>query len=375
MTRWPDIWTNVQHAVLNARTRDEACRAVAELRGKPTSWEALARAWRRYSRAGDAPCDKALGMGLRAGAPLFDDREPPLLGYGAITWIGEEPEEDEYRPVVEAPLLATPPKKYVSATPQKHLWIGDGQCEQGVPDDHWSWVGRYIADKWPDTVIIGGDHWDMPSLSMYESKQAKAARGACKKGDIDAGNRALELMEEELAKAGWDGRRILLEGNHDGFANGGRPYRYLQDHPDDRGILTPDLFADSWLGWERIPFLQPIEVDGILYCHLFPLNKGGKVTTHAKKWGCASAEAQIHAVGQSCTAGHKQGLSIALANPPFGPARRGLIAGSFYQHDHAYSAPAKYWRGVILKHSVGPDNPNHYDLCEVPLSFLKEKYS
>jgi hypothetical protein len=35
----------------------------------------------------------------------------------------------------------------------------------------------------------------------------------------------------------------------------------------------------------------------------------------------------------------------------------------------------RHYRGLLVKHDVRAGNPNHYDLMEVSLEFLKRKYS
>ena len=70
-----------------------------------------------------------------------------------------------------------------------HLVLPDVQSKPGVSSDHLEWIGNYIAEKQPDTIICIGDWWDMPSLSAYDKgklsyegrryvKDVKAGRGA-----------------------------------------------------------------------------------------------------------------------------------------------------------------------------------------------------
>lgn len=323
---------------MGARGRSAAVLAVSEAVGRPTTWDAISRAWRRQTDAG-----KEVGTAAEH--------------LGADTWAIEP-----------ARVVKTH-----NGEGSKHLIIPDTQVKPGVPLDHFRWIGRYIREKQPRVVIHLGDHWDMPSLSSYESTARRASAGRAKMADIEAGNRALEVLEEAMGDFKPE-RKILLEGNHDGFAPQGRVGRYLDEHPEDQGLINPEQFADSWLGWERVPFLQPIEIDGVLYCHLFPLNRDGAVTGFGLRRGAASAKAQVQAVGQSCTAGHKQGLDTSIYNPPYSAARRGVIAGSCYMHEEEYLGPGRYWRGILVKHDVRPENPNHYDLLEVSLEYLKRRH-
>jgi len=257
---------------------------------------------------------------------------------------------------------------------RKILVIPDTQVEPGVPLEHFTWLGRYIADKGPDVVIHLGDHWDMPSLSMYESSVRKAARGVLKKADIDSGNQALELLEAELIKANFQpSEKVLLEGNHDGFADEGRVGRYLAEHPQDEGLINRDMFADSWLGWQRVPFLEPTEIDGVTFCHLFPFSQDGRVTPGALRMGATSAKVQTKALMTSTVAGHKPGLDQYIHYTP-SKTYRGIIAGSFYQHSPRFLGPSRYWRGVLMLHDVRASNPNHFDVMEVSLEYLRRRY-
>jgi hypothetical protein len=386
---WGECWDAVRLIVTTSRRRSDALARVSALRRERTTWAALSRAWRRQVRvgaektgtAGEALGTATGGVITEVGPGLFleqgtSDEQPHTRPTTAVDLLnGLEPQQREWVERIRQTrqrVWGDEPSSQPSG--QKHLVIPDTQTEWGVPLDHFKWIGRYIVAKNPDTVIHLGDHWDFPSLSSYDSPTKKAATGQCKRRDIDAGNKALEMIDEELVKGGWKGRKVLLEGNHDGFSAGGRPARYLDNHPDDRGILSQDMLADSWLGWERVPFLKPIEIDGVLYCHLFPLNRDGTATAHAMRQGAANAKVQVAAVGQSCTAGHKQGLDTHILCPPYSRTRRGVVAGSCYLHEAEYLGPAKYWRGVLVKHAVGPDNPNHYDLMEVSLDFLKRRH-
>ena len=49
----------------------------------------------------------------------------------------------------------------------KHLIIPDTQCKDGDNFEFLSWIGQYILDQKPDTVIHLGDFADMESLSSY----------------------------------------------------------------------------------------------------------------------------------------------------------------------------------------------------------------
>lgn len=315
---WSNIWSEVLEALRSSDSRSEALEKVQALRDTPTTWDALGRAGRRR-------------------------------GISVSDLLSRE-------------------------TGRSHFVIPDTQVEPGVPIDHFRWIGRAIASLQPDVLIHLGDHWDMPSLSTYETAAKKSSRGLVKVNDIEAGNKALEMLEEEMAKANFVPQlKIFLEGNHDGFAPGGRPARYLSDNPTDKGLIRKDQFADSWLGWNRVDFNSSIVIDGIRYSHLFPYSARGTVTMSSTRTGASSPDVQLQALMQSCTAGHKQGLDWCMRFTPEG-TYRSVIAGSCYQHHPEYLGPADYWRGCLFKEDVRVNNPNHYEMTELSLEKLKRRF-
>ena len=81
---------------------------------------------------------------------------------------------------------------------QEHFVIPDTQVKDGVKTNHLRAAGNYIVDKKPSTIIHLGDHWDMPSLSSYESKGSKYFHGKNYLIDIEAGLGGMETLLEPL---------------------------------------------------------------------------------------------------------------------------------------------------------------------------------
>jgi hypothetical protein len=251
---------------------------------------------------------------------------------------------------------------------KKHLCIPDVQGRPKVPLNHLVWAGKFAVDKRPDTIIQLGDWYDMNSLSEYDrSERPGEFHARSFQADLDAGDKSVDLFEDALAKAkGYKPKKIYLLGNHED-----RYDRMINADPRLNGaIRAPWAYAQE-LGWEVIPFLKVIEVDGVLYSHYFCRGPSGTVTNARR--GSPSARAQVLREMQSCTAGHKQGLDVHIQPTAHG-MMRGIIAGSFYQHDEVYLSPqgTKYWRGVLMKHEVSKGN---YNLMEVSLDYLKKRYN
>jgi hypothetical protein len=51
-------------------------------------------------------------------------------------------------------------------SPRTHFVIPDCQVKPGVPIDHIGWIGEYLVERKPSTVICLGDFADMESLSL-----------------------------------------------------------------------------------------------------------------------------------------------------------------------------------------------------------------
>src|SRR4030067_3734073 len=82
---------------------------------------------------------------------------------------------------------------------RSHLLIPDTQCKKGVPLNHLTAAGNYIAEHKPNVIINIGDHFDMPSLSSYD-KGTKSFEGRRYRDDIDAGNAGLDLLMAPINK-------------------------------------------------------------------------------------------------------------------------------------------------------------------------------
>lgn len=354
---WEEVWPEIATAVRASGTRDEATARACKVLGRRITYDALQRSWKRYT-----------------GESILS-----ALGAGQVQETWSLPEAPIYNDVEQESELPSPPpppwyrtpRTWTFPEPVRILVIPDTQVMPGVPLSHFTALGHYAAAKQPEVIIHLGDFRDMPSLSSYESPTKKAVAGRCKAEDIESGNRAIELFENELAREpGYKPIKIMLEGNHDAWNEYGRIGRYLAEHPDDRKLFEKVPLLERETGWEVIPFLEPIEVAGVLYCHLFPYSAKGTITRGSLGMGAASAAAQVKAVMQSATAGHKQGIDEADVGSVAG-RKRGLIVGSCYQHTDSYMPGANFWRGAIMKSRCKGGDYQKAELC---MEYLLEKH-
>ncbi len=251
-----------------------------------------------------------------------------------------------------------------------HLVIPDTQIKPGVPLAHLEACGNYIVAKQPKVIIHLGDHWDMPSLSKYDVGTIKI-EGARYVDDVAAGYIGMDMLLNPLWEYNhkrarqkmkqYKPRMIFLVGNHEH-----RITRAANENPkfEDK-ISLKDLEIDKF-GWEVSDFLVPTLVDGVAYSHYFYNPMSGH------PWG-GKTNTKLNNIGFSFTQGHQQGkdsFEKSLAN---GKVLRGLVVGSFYQHEEEYKGPQanNHWRGIIHKHEVKDGN---YCLTELSLEYLLRRW-
>jgi hypothetical protein len=241
---------------------------------------------------------------------------------------------------------------------RSHMMIPDTQVKPGVPTRHLEWIGEYIVDRKVDVVVHIGDHWDMPSLSSYDKKGGRKMEGRRYVKDVEAGNRALELVRAPARRAKARTKFHLLRGNHEN--------RIKVALDDDARLEGTIGFEDlESPGWEVHDYLDPVFLDGVGYSHYWYNPMSGN------PW-CGTIENRLQKIGHSFTMGHQQVLLHGIRYVK-GVAQHGLVAGACYLHDEDYKGPQgnAHWRGVVVKHEV---EDGAYDPMFVSLGFLCRKY-
>lgn len=250
-----------------------------------------------------------------------------------------------------------------SNRPQRHFILPDTQVGPGHPLSHFEWVGKAIKRYEPDVLVHLGDHWDMPSLSTWDGAGSKKREGARVHLDIEAGNKALQILHD--AMDGYEPKRkIILRGNHEH-----RLTRFVDSDPRLDGVLGFHQFNDVELGWEVVPYFngspKAIEIDGVTYAHYFANPNTGKPIS-------GTIQNRLNKIGSSFVQGHVQGLLQGNVQYATGRIQHGISAGSCYLHDEPYKGMANaHWRGVVVLNEVRKG-----EFCEMPLTlnYLCEEY-
>lgn len=255
-----------------------------------------------------------------------------------------------------------------------HLFIPDTQVHKGVPLDHLRALGHFIVENKPDVIIHIGDHADMPSLSMYEKKGSKYFHGKSYAEDIIASHDGMDALLGPLRqynfkqsmnkKKQYHPRMVLCLGNHEN-----RITRAISANPVLEGTISlEDLHYEDY-GWEVVPFLEVVRIDGVSYSHYFcnpDSLLGGTL--------CGTVENKLKLLAHSFSMGHQQKRQYGTRYTGDGRELHGLVCGAFYMHDEDYMGPQAnrhHWRGVVLKNEVVD---GQYDPCFLSLQYLLRKY-
>ena len=238
--------------------------------------------------------------------------------------------------------------------------IPDVQAMPGVPLDHLTHAGKYIAAKRPDVIVCIGDFGDFPSLSRFEVNTL-AAEGRRYSKDLAAFHKAMDLLLEPVAKVkGYNPAMEFTLGNHEDHIR-----RCVNDNPKLEGVMSVDDLELPDYGWRVHEFMQPISINGVAFCHYFPSGVMGRPIS--------SAPAMLRKLHMSAFAGHQQGREIAYARRADGGNMTAIISGSFYQHQYQYLSPFTnaHWRGMYFLHEV---KDGMFDEMALSISYLKRRF-
>ncbi len=246
------------------------------------------------------------------------------------------------------------------------MYIPDAQIKVGVPVNHLSAAGNYAAKKRPDVIVIGGDWWDMPSLSSWDRGKLDF-EGRRYRADIEAGKEGMKLFLAPIrAEKDYNPRIVFTLGNHEQ-----RIERTRQEHAVLSDMIGYQDLCLEQFGVEFHDFLEVVEIDGVSYAHFFPRAASGKVMQ--SKNGAPNAKAQLVREGRAAVAGHTQGLDVHCQYLD-GKVQWGITAGSFYQHPEGYLTPQgnNHWRGLVMLHDV---RDGEFDPMFVSLNYLLKHYA
>jgi hypothetical protein len=243
------------------------------------------------------------------------------------------------------------------------LVLPDSHAHPDYHNKRYEWFAHLVLDLSPDFVVDIGDFYDMPSLSSYD-KGTKGFEGRRYKKDIEAGLDAQERIhritrapKKKLPKffrtIGNHENRINRAINHDAILEG--------------TIGLSDLQSKEY-GWEEIPFLEPLFIQGITFQHYFTSGIMGRPIG-----GENHAKSLITKQFASCVQGHSHTMDYARRTDSAGNKIHGLVCGVYQDYDAGFAGPAnKMWdKGVaILRNCEAGD----YELQWISIDSIKKEY-
>lgn len=238
--------------------------------------------------------------------------------------------------------------------------LPDVQAMPGVKLDHLGWYGQYIVEKRPEVIVCIGDFGDFPSLGIHDVN-TRDFEGRRYMNDLAAFHEAMQtFLNPIVAAPGYKPVLVFTLGNHEGHIE-----RAAQLDAKLEGLMSLDDLQLAEYGWKVYPFLQPVAIGGVAFCHYFPSGvRGMPITT---------AQAMMRTLHMSAFAGHQQGRHIAFGRRADGSHMTTIISGSFYQHSYRYLSPYTngHWRGAWFLNEV---RGGQFDEMALSLDFLKRRY-
>jgi hypothetical protein len=237
-----------------------------------------------------------------------------------------------------------------------HIVIPDVQAKPGVPLEHLDWVGNYISEKRPDVVVCIGDFADMEALSKYDVGTIRGENKRLQK-DLIVAREAMDRLCKWRGD-GYQPEMHLTMGNHED-----RLSRFANEHPYLEEVVGIHMLNYERWGWKVHPYLTPVKIDGVMYCHYFISGAMGRAVS--------SAPALLRLQKHSCIMGHNQKTDVA-----FHPVTHqwAIFCGVCNLHDEHYLGAQgnNVRRQILVLHEV---EDGKFDPMFVSLKFLEKAYS
>lgn len=249
-----------------------------------------------------------------------------------------------------------------------HLILPDSHATWGHDNRRYDWLGQLIVDlNGPNvnlTVVDIGDFYDMTSLNSYDKGAKKAYEGRQYKKDIEVGIDAQERIRVPLKAAKKKMPRFVRTlGNHEH-----RIIRAIEADPVLEGTIGLKDLQSREYGWEELPFLTPIEIDGVVYCHYYVTGVSGKPVS-----GDSTAKALLQKNFKSSTQGHSHLFDYAVRSDTDGRRLMGLVVGCFVEEHLDWADPTSHlwYPCVCICRNV---SNGQYDLQVVSMEALQREY-
>jgi hypothetical protein len=263
--------------------------------------------------------------------------------------------------------------------------VGDAHAKPEVSNRRFDWLGCFVRDFVLDnpntdvTVIDMGDWEDMPSLSSYDIgkksyecrrykldlQAAHDARFRFNKPILEYNDKAKKNHEKRISF-----RKVALGGNH--FER--RVTRAIENSALLDGTISIADNKCAEFGWEYVPFLHPIIIDGITYVHYWQ----GSGTSQPIAMGKYPSQVLVREKHGSTVVGHNHILDISSVLNAQGNRVFAMCAGCYLDPDQVEEYAAQnnenWWRGItVLKGVINGYPTQGYEV--LPIEELQRRYS
>lgn len=256
----------------------------------------------------------------------------------------------------------------------KILVIPDSHAQLDFSNRRFTWLGKYIVDEKPDIIVNIGDMADMPSLCSYD-KGKRSFEGRRYKKDINAVIEAQELLFAPIneynkqqrvnKKAQYKPRLVLTLGNHCNRIN-----RATELQAELEGTISINDLKYEEFGWEVIPFLEPINIEGVNFCHYFTSGIMQRPIS-----GEHTAYSLVTKQLASCVQGHSHLRDFAERTDAQGKKIIGLVVGCYLEEDqiehYAGEANKMWWKGLVMLNNV---SNGEFDPEFINIKRIKARY-
>lgn len=246
------------------------------------------------------------------------------------------------------------------------LPIGDAHVRQDEDIRRFKFLGKAINDLQPDNIVIMGDFLDIEALSRHDEEKLLVREGKRYWKEIETGNRALDLLENEGFKGYTPRHKIFIEGNHEN-----RLARYLEKKPELHGapLDTVSSLKLDQRGWEFIPYGEHAYNSGVGFTHI-PFGRngravGGKYAIHRALDVCHNSVVFGHTHRFEHVCNYRHGAEHL---------QQALSVGCFFEEhpDYVHGAPSDWWKGVVFLDIYGT---NRFDIYQqLSMSQLFRRY-
>lgn len=246
----------------------------------------------------------------------------------------------------------------------KHILIFDAHIHKDTSLSRFHALSRLLTREMPDTIVFGGDWWDLPSLSWFDKNKPSFVATSYKE-DIRRGRLAMDITLDGINRRKQTRcRRVFLIGNHEyriqrAIESTGSPVNL-------RGMLSFNHLHLNKHHVDVVPYKGSdpgmIDLDGILYSHYFK-----------ERYSLHLGNTLLLDNHQSSVQGHIHQLDYKVVGTPQGKSLHGLVCGCFTDEHFSYVGNnfGRWSSGVAILHDV---KDGQYDLEWVSLDRLMEDY-